>query len=90
MLSCDSSVGVILPDGSFFATGANGGVLHATLGNSTTDLTVRIIDSAPISIRLYSVLGYHIHPYTIGVQAKINGSPVNLHAGALSSRSLLP
>lgn len=90
VLSCDSSVGEILPDGSFFATGANGGVLHATLGNSTTDLTVRIIDSAPISIRLDSVLRDHIHPYTIEVQAKINGSPVNLHAGALSWESLQP
>lgn len=89
-LSCDPSVGEIMPDGRFLASGIAGGVLHATYGNFTTDLEVRQIASAPIAIRLDSVLRDGLHPYTVEVQGRVGNAIIDLLAAALEWTSLNP
>ena len=89
-LSCAPEVGEILSDGRFLASGENGGVLHAALGGITTDLTVRLITSAPVAIRLDSVLCDDKHHYTVEVQSTIGNSTVSLLADALTWTSSDP
>ena len=89
-LSCAPEVGEILSDGRFLASGENGGVLHAALGSITTDLTVRLITSAPVAIRLDSVLCDDKHPYTVEVQSTIGNSTISLLADALTWTSSDP
>lgn len=89
-LSCDPSVGEIMPDGRFLASGPAGGILHATYGNYTVDLDVRLMASAPIAIRLDSVLRDGIHPYTVQVQGKVGNAIIDLLAAALEWTSLNP
>ncbi len=89
-LSCAPEVGEILSDGRFLASGENGGALHAALGDITTDLTVRLVTSAPIAIRLDSVLCDDKHPYTVEVQSTIGNSTISLLADALSWTSSDP
>ncbi len=89
-LSCAPEVGEILSDGRFLASGENGGALHAALGDITTDLTVRLVTSAPIAIRLDSVLCDDKHPYIVEVQSTIGNSTISLLADALSWTSSDP
>ena len=89
-LSCAPEVGEILSDGRFLASGENGGALHAALGGITTDLSVRLITSAPVAIRLDSVLCDDKHPYTVEVQSTIGNSTVSLLADALTWTSSDP
>lgn len=89
-LSCAPEVGEILSDGRFLASGENGGALHAALGDITTDLTVRLVTSAPVAIRLDSVLCDDRHPYTVEVQSTIGNSTVSLLADALTWTSSDP
>lgn len=89
-LSCDSALGEIMEDGRFLASGEKGGTLHAHLGSASTDLEVRLIDSAPIAIRLDSVLCDAAHPYTVEVQGAIGNATIDLLAAALSWKSLNP
>ena len=87
-LSCDPQVGEILPDGRFLASGENGGKLTATWGSVTTDLDVRIVTSAPISIRLDSVLCDALHPYKVEVLGTVGNNTVEVLADALEWESL--
>ena len=87
-LSCDPQVGEILPDGRFLASGENGGKLIATWGSVTTDLDVRIVTSAPISIRLDSVLCDALHPYKVEVLGTVGNNTVEVLADALEWESL--
>jgi hypothetical protein len=89
-LSCDPQVGEILPDGRFLASGENGGKLIATWGSVTTDLDVRIVTSAPISIRLDSVLCDALHPYKVEVLGTVGNNTVEVLADALEWESLDP
>lgn len=89
-LSCAPEVGEILSDGRFLASGENGGALHAALGDITTDLTVRLVTSAPVAIRLDSVLCDDRHSYTVEVQSTIGNSTVSLLADALTWTSSDP
>ena len=89
-LSCDPALGEILEDGRFLASGENGGTLRASLGDITTELEVRLIASAPIAIRLDSVLCDAAHPYTIEVQGAVGNTTIDLLAAALTWTSLNP
>ena len=89
-LSCAPELGEILADGRFLASGENGGVLYAHLGDITTELEVRLISSAPIAIRLDSVLCDAAHPYTVEVQGSVGNATIDLLASALTWTSLNP
>ena len=89
-LSCAPEVGEILADGRFLASGKNGGKLTATWGSVTTDLDVRIVTSAPISIRLDSVLCDALHPYKVEVLGTVGNNTVEVLADALEWESLDP
>lgn len=89
-LSCDPALGEILEDGRFLASGEEGGTLYAKLGDITTELEVRLITSAPIAIRLDSVLCDAAHPYTIEVQGTVGNATIDLLASALTWTSLDP
>lgn len=89
-LSCAPELGEILEDGRFLASGEKGGTLYAKLGDITTELEVRLITSAPIAIRLDSVLCDAAHPYTIEVQGTVGNATIDLLASALTWTSLDP
>lgn len=56
-LSCAPEVGEILEDGTFLASGSEGGIITATFQeNITTQITVTLISDMDIAIRLDSVL----------------------------------
>lgn len=88
-LSCDASVGEILPDGRFLASGTRSGLLHATLpvegGNAATcDLDIRLLTSAPVAFRLDSVMVDASHPYSMQIQCTSSGKTYDLMPAALS------
>lgn len=89
-LSCDPLMGEIMADGRFLASGEQGGLLRAALGDITTELEVRLVASAPIAIRLDSVLCDAAHPYTVEVQGTVGNNSIDLLASALTWRSLDP
>ena len=89
-LSCAPEVGEILADGRFLASGANGGKLVATWGDITTELDVRIVSSAPIAIRLDSVLCDSYHPYAVEVQGTVGNNTVEVLSSALTWTSADP
>ena len=89
-LSCAPEVGEVLADGRFLASGEAGGKLLATWGDATTELDVRILASAPIAIRLDSVICDALHPYKIEVQGEIGNNTVEVLADALDWVSLDP
>ena len=83
-LSCDPEVGEVLEDGRFLASGEKGGKLVATWGDVTTELDVRIIASAPIEIRLDSVLCDSYHPYKVEVIGTVGNNTVEILSDALT------
>lgn len=89
-LSCDSTLGEILPDGSFLASGKNSGILLASYGDVTTELEVQLLVSASMGIRLDSVLCDEVHPYQVEVQSVVGDEVVDLLAEAVSWKSLDP
>ncbi|MBR5443749.1 MAG: phosphodiester glycosidase family protein [Paludibacteraceae bacterium] len=89
-LSCAPEVGEILADGRFLASGEAGGKLVATWGDITTELDVRLLASAPIAIRLDSVLCDALHPYKVEVQGTVGNNIVEVLADALDWVSLDP
>lgn len=89
-LSCAPELGEILADGRFLASGEKAGTLYAHLGDITTELEVRLIASAPIAIRLDSVLCDAAHPYTVEVQGSVGNATIDLLASALTWTSLDP
>ena len=90
-MSCDPSVGEVLPDGRFFASGAQSGLLHAELNDSVgCDLNIRIMTSAPITVRLDSVLLDSKHPYEIEVSGVVGNSVIKVLPAALTWQSLDP
>lgn len=89
-LSCAPEVGEILEDGRFLASGEAGGKLVATWGDVTTELDVRLLASAPIAIRLDSVLCDALHPYKVEVEGTVGNNVVEVLADALDWLSLDP
>ncbi len=88
-LSCDASVGEILPNGRFLASGTRSGLLHASLpvegGNAATcDLDIRLLTSAPVAFRLDSVMVDASHPYSMQIQCTSSGKTYDLMPAALS------
>lgn len=88
-LSCDASLGEILPDGRFLASGTQNGILRATLpldgaASATCDLTVRLLTGAPVAFRLDSVLIDAAHPYTMQIQCTSAGHTYDLLPAALT------
>lgn len=88
-LSCDASLGEILPDGRFLSSGTQSGVLKATLGELTAEMEISM-SPAPIHFRLESVLCGPSNPYKVEVQAIVNDKPIDLYAEALTWTSLNP
>jgi hypothetical protein len=62
----------------------------ATWGNVTTELDVRVLTSAPVAIRLDSVICDILHPYKVEVQGTIGNNSVEVLADALDWVSLDP
>lgn len=90
MLSCAPELGEIMEDGRFLASGEKGGILYANLGDITTQLEVRLMTSAPIAIRLDSVLCDAAHPYEIEVQGTVGNAVIDLLPAALTWTSQHP
>ena len=90
VLTCDKALGEILPDGRFLLSGEEGGILTARWGNITTELDVRIAKSAPIAIRLDTVLCDAVHPYKVEVEGTVGNNTIGLLADALTWTSTNP
>ena len=88
-LSCAPEVGEILADGRFLASGENGGKLVATWGDVTTELDVRISATAPIAIRVDTVLCAR-KPYTVEVEGTVGNNTVEILASAMTWTSSDP
>ena len=88
-LSCAPEVGEILEDGRFLATGEKGGKLIATWGNVTTELDVRISATAPIAIRIDTVL-CGPQPYKVEVEGTVGNNTVEILSRALDWTSADP
>ena len=88
-LSCAPEVGEILEDGRFLATGEKGGKLVATWGDVTTELDVRISSTAPIAIRIDTVL-CGPQSYKIEVEGTVGNNTVEILSSALSWTSADP
>ena len=88
-LSCAPEVGEILEDGRFLATGANGGKLIATWGDVTTELDIRIVSSAPVAIRLDTVICGPT-PYKVEVESTVGKNTIEVLSDALTWTSSDP
>jgi hypothetical protein len=88
-LSCAPEVGKILEDGRFLATGKMGGKLVATWGDVKTELDVRISDSAPIAIRVDTVL-CGPQSYKVEVEGTVGNNTVEILSSALTWTSADP
>ena len=88
-LSCDTSMGEILPDGRFFANGTQGGLLHAQLNDSVScDLNVRLMLAAPITTRLDSLLIDSKHPYEVEINGTVGNNKIQVLSAALDWSTL--
>lgn len=90
-LQCDTSLGEILPDGRFLASGTESGTLTAVLnsanGQITCPITIRLTSSAPVAFRLDSLLTDNFHPYQVRIQSLVNGKVMDLLPSALTWQS---
>ncbi|MBR0310555.1 MAG: phosphodiester glycosidase family protein, partial [Paludibacteraceae bacterium] len=90
-LQCDASLGEILPDGRFLASGTESGTLTAVLygagGEVVCPITVRLMTSAPVAFRLDSLLTDNFHPYQVQIQSLVNGKVMDLLPSALTWQS---
>ena len=85
-LSCDPTVGYFDDLGRFVCL--QSGLLYASLGDIQTTIEIRLIDSAPVDIRLDSVLCGAGKPYKIEVQGIVGDTPIDLLSDALDWESL--
>ena len=88
-LSCAPEVGEVLADGRFLATGEKGGKVVATWGDITTELDVRISSTAPIAIRIDTLL-CGPQPYKIEVEGTVGNNTVEILSSALTWTSADP
>ncbi|MCQ2334904.1 MAG: phosphodiester glycosidase family protein [Paludibacteraceae bacterium] len=89
-LSCDPTVGYIIADTTFVASGDQGGVLNASLGNIQTSIQVKLLQSAAVTFRLDSVLVNAYKPYKVEVQCQNGNANLSLLPDALIWQSLDP
>lgn len=92
-LQCDASLGQIMSDGRFLASGTESGSFTAVLPaaggtNITCPIQVRLMTSAPVAFRLDSLLLDAYHPYQVVIQSRIQGHTHDLLPAALTWRSL--
>ena len=80
----EPSVGKILDDGSFLASGTKGGEITATYNGATTKIQVERWAEGTVSIRLDSVLLDDKTNYPIEVQTEVEGNMLDLYPGALN------
>ena len=85
-LSCDPTVGYFDDLGRFVCL--QSGLLYASLGDIQTTIEIRLIDSAPVNIRLDSVLCGAGKPYKIEVLGIVGDTPIDLLSDALDWESL--
>ena len=88
-LSCAPEVGEILADGRFLASGEKGGKLVATWGGITAEMDVRISATAPIAIRIDTVL-CGPQPYKVEVEGTVGNNTVEILSSALTWTSADP
>ena len=88
-LSCAPEVGEILEDGRFLASGENGGKLVATWGDVTAELDVRISATAPIAIRVDTMLCGR-KAYKVEVEGTVGNNTVEILSSALAWTSSDP
>lgn len=70
-LSCPSSMGTILNDTTYIASGETGGVIKATLGDVSTHIYVDLTTDITPQLRLDEVIADAAHPYLIEVETKV-------------------
>ena len=80
----DPTVGKILDDGSFLASGTKSGEITATYNGATTKIIIEQLAESSVSIRLDSVLLDNKVAYPIEVQTEVEGSLMGLYPGALT------
>ena len=88
-LSCAPEVGEILADGRFLASGEKGGKLVATWEGITAEMDVRISATAPIAIRIDTVL-CGPQPYKVEVEGTVGNNTVEILSSALTWTSADP
>ena len=84
VFSCDPSLGYINSAGAFVASGNTGGKLNVRFGESTTSIEIEKIASAPIAIRLDSVIADGYKPYEIEVMGRIGEEEIGVYPAALT------
>ena len=88
-LSCDASLGEILPDGRLLASGTQSGPLHATLNDSVScDINIHLMVSAPIKVRLDSVLLDSKHSYELEVNGLVGDKVLKVLPSALTWQTM--
>ncbi len=80
----DPTVGKILDDGSFLASGTKSGEITATYNGATTKIIIEQLAESSVSIRLDSVLLDNKVAYPIEVQTEVEGTLMGLYPGALT------
>lgn len=81
-LSCNPAVGYIDAEGRFVCQGS--GDLVASLGNISTTLHIRMVEGAPIALRLDSVLVSDETQYPIEVDGIVGNTSITLQPEALT------
>lgn len=87
-LSCADSVGYVIADTLFVASGANGGEVKASLGSVETAIQIQLIQSASVKFRLDSVMVSHDKTYQVEVQSRIGINTLSVLPEALTWQSL--
>ncbi len=87
-LSCDASLGEIMEDGTFFASGTEGGVLRATYGDVHTDIKVELAIDSPVTFRLDSILLDNRRNYEVEITSTVDEKVVTIPAYPLDWESL--
>lgn len=82
--SCNPDVGYINEEGAFVASGSKDGVVTVALGNIKTTIQIRKIESAPIELRLDTVLVDNYKPYELEVRGLIGENPIEIYPSALN------
>ena len=80
----DPSIGEILADGRFYASGTENGAITATYNGLSAFILVEQTPDAPIKIRLDSVLLDNETPYEIELQTTVEGTTMDLNPSALN------
>lgn len=86
-LSCEAQVGEIAADGRFIASGTQGGLVTAKLGNIETKFRVELISSAQIAFKLDSVIIDKRREYPIQIQSIIGINTMEVLPAALTWRT---